>query len=93
MWDPLQDYKETRDLLSRSNINRTALEQYAREAATFATNGKLGKLTFALKDGKENDVAIFDFTSFFSAKHAARIVERKGKKILLALAGDSLIEV
>ena len=89
----LQDHKETRDLLSRSNISRPALEQYAREAATFATNGKLGKLELALKDGKENDVAIFDFTSFFAAKHAARIVEKKGKKILLALAGDSLLEV
>ena len=89
----MQDDKETRGLLSRNNISRPALEQYAKEAAAFATKDKLGKLKFALKDGKENDVAIFDFTSFFAAKHAARIVERKGKRILLALAGDSLIEV
>ena len=41
----------------------------------------------------ENDVALFDFTSLFASENAARIIERKGKRILLCLAGDSLLEV
>ena len=38
-------------------------------------------------------MALFDFTSLFASENAARIVERKGKKILLCLVGDSLLEV
>ena len=41
----------------------------------------------------EDDVALFDFTSLFASENAARIVERKGRRILLCVAGDSLIEV
>lgn len=41
----------------------------------------------------EDDVALFDFTSLFASENAARIVERKGHKILLCVAGDSLTEV
>ena len=41
----------------------------------------------------EDDVALFDFTSLFASENAARIVERKGKRVLLCVAGDSLIEV
>ena len=41
----------------------------------------------------ENDVALFDFTSLFASENAARIIERKGKRILLCVAGDSLLEV
>ena len=41
----------------------------------------------------EKDVALFDFTSLFASQNAARIMERKGKMVLLCLAGDSLIEV
>ena len=38
-------------------------------------------------------MALFDFTSLFASENAARIVERKGKRILLCLVGDSLLEV
>ena len=38
-------------------------------------------------------MALFDFTSLFASENAARIVERKGKSILLCVVGDSLIEV
>ena len=41
----------------------------------------------------EKDVALFDFTSLFASENAARIIERKGKRILLCVAGDSLLEV
>ena len=36
---------------------------------------------------------MFDFTSLFHAVNASRIVERHGKQILMALVGDSLLEV
>lgn len=39
------------------------------------------------------DVQMFDFTSLFHAVNASRIVERNGKQLLMALVGDSLLEV
>ena len=42
--------------------------------------------------GKE-DVAMFDFTSMHAAENASRIIERKGKRILMGVVGDTLIEV
>ena len=38
-------------------------------------------------------MALFDFTSLFASDNAARIVERKDRKVLLCVAGDSLNEV
>jgi hypothetical protein len=38
-------------------------------------------------------VAMFDFTSLFQAENASRFLERKGKRLLMALIGDSLLEV
>ena len=50
-------------------------------------------LEFEKNHRGEDDVALFDFTSLFAAENAARIIERQGKKLLMCLAGDSLIEV
>jgi hypothetical protein len=36
---------------------------------------------------------MFDFTSLFQAENSSRFLERKGKRLLLALIGDSLLEV
>ena len=80
-------------LLARKNIDQKSLENYAKEAATFSTKGGLGDLEFALNHREEHDVAIFDFTSLFASEHASRIVERKGKRLLLCVAGDTLLEV
>jgi hypothetical protein len=38
-------------------------------------------------------VAMFDFTSLFQAENSSRFLERKGKRLLMALIGDSLLEV
>ena len=38
-------------------------------------------------------ILLFDFTSMFASENATRIVERRVKKLLLCVAGDSLIEV
>ena len=80
-------------LLSQRNISQTSLETYAKEAATYSTKSSLGKLQFASNHRGENDVAIFDFTSLFASVNASRILERKGKKLLLCQIGDSLLEV
>lgn len=91
----LQDFDDAAALLSSSNISQKCLQDYAREVAVYATKGGLGRDTLEFKldaRGKE-DVALFDFTSLFAAENAARIVERQGKRVLMCIVGDSLIEV
>ena len=88
-----QDSKDPKQLLSSANIDLTNLETFALEATTFATEGGLGQVEFETNHRGENDVALFDFTSLFAAQNAARIIERRGKQLLLCLAGDSLINV
>ena len=36
---------------------------------------------------------MFDFTSMHAAENASRIVERKGRRLLMCIVGDTLIEV
>ena len=86
-----QDYNDPKQLLSPNNIDHKYLEQYAIEAATFSTEEALGSLEFEKNHRGENDVALFDFTSLFAAENASRIVQRKGKKLLVCLAGDHLM--
>ena len=89
----LQDYPKAVDLLAPQNINQEKLCQYALDAVKFGTNGELSNMEFVINDRGKPDIALFDFTSLKKAEHAARIVERKGHRLLMALVGDSLIEV
>ena len=91
----LQDFDDAAALLSSSNISQKCLQDYAREVAVYATKGGLGQdtLEFKLDARGREDVALFDFTSLFAAENAARIVERRGKRVLMCIVGDSLIEV
>ncbi len=88
-----QDHSDPKQLLSKSNIDRGCLERFSLEATSFATEGALESVEFEKNHRGEKDVALFDFTSLFAAENAARIIERKGRRILLCLGGDSLIEV
>ena len=88
-----QDENDPRKLLAPENVDKKALERYAIEATAYATDGALGSVEFEKNHRGENDVALFDFTSLFASENAARIIERKGKRILLCVAGDSLLEV
>uniref|UniRef100_A0A1B6D4D3 F-actin monooxygenase n=1 Tax=Clastoptera arizonana TaxID=38151 RepID=A0A1B6D4D3_9HEMI len=88
----LNDYADTARLLGVDNVNKDALEQYAREAADFSTNYKLPNLEFAVNHYGQPDVAMFDFTSMYAAENASRVVEKNGHKMLMALVGDSLLE-
>jgi len=89
----LQDYADTAALLGRDNVRQECLEQYAREAADFCTKHKMPHLDFAINHYGRPDLAMFDFTSLFQAENSCRVVERQGKKLLMMLVGDSLLEV
>ena len=79
--------------MNRENIDREALLLYAKEAATLATENQIPNLDFALNHKGQEDVAIFDFTSMHQAEHSSMVFERQGKKLLMAIVGDTLIEV
>ena len=66
---------------------------YAREAADFSTNYKLPSLDYANNHYGQADVAMFDFTSMFAAENASRFLVKNGHHLLMALVGDSLLEV
>ncbi|KAM7411250.1 hypothetical protein PAMA_021305 [Pampus argenteus] len=87
-----QDYSEAEDLLASANVDHEALRHYAHDAAYFSTGGKLPDLQFALNHAHQPDVAMFDFTCMHRAENASMIRERKGKKLLMCLVGDCLVE-
>lgn len=89
----LQDFQDAYDLLQTNNVNHEKLLSYAREAANFSTNNQLPKLDFALNHYHKEDVAMFDFTSLYHSEHAAKIYERRGRRLLALVVGDSLLEV
>jgi hypothetical protein len=80
-------------LLNVDNIDQLALTKYAREAAEFSTEGLMPHLDYALNHFGEPDVAMFDFTSLFSAQNSIRFVERCNRCLLISIVGDSLHEV
>ncbi|CAN9498746.1 unnamed protein product [Ophioblennius macclurei] len=88
----LHDYGDTEMLLSRANVDQTALLSYAREAANFSTNRQLPTLDFAINHYGQPDVAMFDFTCMYASENAAMVRQRNGHKLLVALVGDSLLE-
>lgn len=88
-----QDYSDADQLLAPANVDHMALCLYAHDAAYFSTGGKLPDLQFVLSPAGQRDVAMFDFTCMHRAEHASLVRERRGKKLLLALVGDCLVEV
>ncbi|XP_046672413.1 F-actin-monooxygenase Mical isoform X4 [Homalodisca vitripennis] len=88
----LQDWGDTARLLSPDNVDKDALEQYAKEAADFSTNYNLPALEFAVNHYGQSDVAMFDFTSMYAAENASRVVDKRGHRLLMTLVGDSLLE-
>ncbi|XP_042266338.1 F-actin-monooxygenase mical1 [Thunnus maccoyii] len=87
-----QDYSDAEDLLAPANVDHEALYRYAHDAAYFSTGGKLPDLQFAQNHVGRPDVAMFDFTCMHRAENASLVRERKGKKLLMALVGDCLVE-
>ena len=81
------------ELLSRSNVDNIALLNYADEVAKFSTKYELPSLEYSVNHKGEPDVAMFDFSSMYYSENSSCIIDRHGKKLLLALIGDSLLEV
>ena len=82
-------------LLTPSNIDRSKLAIYAKEAALFSTgyySRKLPHTELAKNSRGEEDFSIFDFTNLYAARNASRAIVRKGFPLLLAVVGDSLLE-
>ncbi len=87
----IQDSKDVRELLKRSNVSDQALADFADEAATSCSG--LQNPEIVRNHRGEKDVALFDFTTMHESENASRIVERRGKKLLLCVAGDTLLQV
>ncbi|XP_056130719.1 F-actin-monooxygenase mical1 [Lampris incognitus] len=87
-----QDYSDAEDLLAPANVDQDALHQYAFDAADFSTGYKLPDLEFSRNHAGKPDVAMFDFTCMHRAENASLVKERKGKKLLIGLVGDCLVE-
>ncbi|KAK9515111.1 hypothetical protein VZT92_025781 [Zoarces viviparus] len=87
-----QDFSDAEELLAPANVDREALYRYAHDAAYFSTGGKLPDLQFAKNHAGQPDVAMFDFTCMQRAENASLVRERRGKKLLMGLVGDCLVE-
>uniref|UniRef100_A0A672YPZ0 Molecule interacting with CasL protein 1 n=1 Tax=Sphaeramia orbicularis TaxID=375764 RepID=A0A672YPZ0_9TELE len=87
-----QDYSDAEELLAPANVDYEALCHYAHDAAYFSTGGKLPDLEFAQNYAGQRDVAMFDFTCMHRAENASLVRERRGKKLLMGLVGDCLVE-
>lgn len=74
-------------------MNKEKLREFALEAATIATHGKIPMMQYATNHRGEDDVAIFDFTAMTQATHASLVSERLNKRLLKCIVGDSVIEV
>ncbi|XP_070695284.1 F-actin-monooxygenase mical1 [Pempheris klunzingeri] len=87
-----QDYSDAEELLASANVDHEALCRYAYDAAHFSTGGKLPDLQFAQNHVGQRDVAMFDFTCMQRAENASLVRERRGKRLLMGLVGDCLVE-
>ncbi|CAB1440627.1 unnamed protein product [Pleuronectes platessa] len=87
-----QDSGDAEELLAPANVDSEALNRYAHDAAHFSTGGLLPDLQFAKNPNGEPDVAMFDFTCMHRAENASLVRERRGRKLLMGLVGDCLVE-
>uniref|UniRef100_A0A3B4WMJ2 Molecule interacting with CasL protein 1 n=1 Tax=Seriola lalandi dorsalis TaxID=1841481 RepID=A0A3B4WMJ2_SERLL len=87
-----QDYSDAEKLLAPANVDYEALYSFAHDAAYFSTGGKLPDLQFVENQPGRPDAAMFDFTCMHRAENASLVRERRGKKLLMALVGDCLVE-
>lgn len=93
MLDLPQDYASVDQLLSPANVDQDALLRYARDAANFSTSRQLPDMEFASNHRGRPDVAMFDFTCMYRAESASMVKERLGRRLLVGLVGDCLVEV
>ena len=77
-----QDHNDVIKLLAYQNVDNSQLLNFVTEAAEFSTG--LPHSEFEVNpDNSKPDVAIFDFTSMYSAEYAAKILERRNKRLII----------
>ncbi|XP_051890576.1 F-actin-monooxygenase mical1-like isoform X2 [Pristis pectinata] len=87
-----EDKQDAGSLLSAHNVNSDSLLRYAHQAANFSTKQQLPNLEFATNHQGKPDVAMFDFTCMYRSENSALVKERHGRRLLIALVGDCLVE-
>ncbi|NXW34824.1 MICA3 monooxygenase, partial [Phaetusa simplex] len=87
------DYADTELQKKRENVDQEALLNYAREAAEKKNNQQLPSLDFAINHYGQPKKKMFDFTCMYASENAALVREQNGHQLLVALVGDSLLEV
>ncbi|XP_010873475.2 LOW QUALITY PROTEIN: F-actin-monooxygenase mical1 [Esox lucius] len=87
-----KDFADADQLLAQANVDHEALLRYAHGAAHFSTGRRLPNMTFANNHAGQPDVAMFDFTCMHRSENASLVRERRGKKLLIGLVGDCLVE-
>ena len=88
-----QDHSDIVQLLAPENIDRTALIESAKEVAYFGTEYTIPNIELARTHRGLEDVAIFEFATRQEAEHSCLELNQKGRKLLVCLVGDSLLEV
>eukprot|EP00794_Sanderia_malayensis_P015645 gene15645-17224_t len=88
-----QDFSDPSKLLDKQNIDDEKLLNLTLDTVHYATNYQLPPhLKLASNPNGSPDIAVFDFTSLKKASNACRMMERKGKRLLITLVGDSLLQ-
>ena len=81
-------------LLDRDNQNMDALKEFVLKAAVHSTEGNPVKKSARLECSLDNlvDVSIFNFSELYRSAQASRVIERRGRRLLIGLVGDSLMQ-
>ena len=82
------------DLLDKDNQNMDALKEFVLKAAVHSTEGNPVKKSARLDCSLDNlvDVSIFNFSELYRSAQASRVIERRGRRLLIGLVGDSLMQ-
>ena len=90
----LQDFSDPTKLLEKQNVDLDQLIQYTLDIVHYATKYNLPTdIKLVQNPNGTPDIAVFDFTSLKKSASASKMMERKGKRLLMALVGDSLLQV
>jgi len=87
-----ENFSNAYDLLHPNNIHLENMKKFARSVAKWATDGLMPERKFADNGKGCDDIAIFDFTKMTKRVNSSRFEERNGKKLLIGLVGDALVE-
>lgn len=86
------NYEENTKSMENQNIDMPSLELYTRDAVNFCTNNVMSDKNFVKNSGID-DLIMVNMSPRYQAVNASRVFEMNGKKLLLGLIGDSLVEV